>query len=150
MATNPSKKIRQITNRGVHDNLAIGALMFNKASGGQKNLPVGPHLKPLFIAPSTYTTNATSPRTVKMGTQLAIYNSTGSVNTITLAAPGVTPVALGIGITDANGNVGIPCAGNSWSYISVYDKPNFIANSASLHVFVVEDDTYIADESISK
>lgn len=146
-----NKKIRQTKGKDIHDVLNIGNLTFNKASGGQKNMAVGPHLKPLIDDASipSYTTNASTVRAVRKGAVLAIYNNSGTVGSVTLGADN-TVGALAVGATDSDGNVGVACKTNDWTLISVYDKNFIITNSASLLVYIVEDDTYISDEAINR
>lgn len=149
MAVQPAnKKFRQTKGNTVEDVLNIGNLIYNKASGAQKNVAVGPHLKPLINDASvpSYTTNATVVKSVRPGTALAIYNNSGTVASITLGEDN-TIASLAAGVTDAAGHVGVPCTPNSWTYISVFDKRFVIASSANLLVFVMEDDTYIAEEN---
>lgn len=132
----------------VEDAVNIGNLTFNRASGAQKNMSVGAHLKPLVDNPAvpSYTTNATTAKAIKPGTLLYVYNNSGTVGSLTLGEDN-TIAALAVGVTDALGHVGIACTPNDWTHISVYDKRFVITNSANLLVYVVEDDTYISDEN---
>jgi len=137
--------------REIHDVLNIGSLTFNKASGAQKNLAAGPHLKPLVLDPAapTFTTDASTARSVRPGALLAIYNNSGTAGAITLGTDAAVP-ALAIGVADSSGRVGIACKPNDWTYVSVYDKSFIRTTAATLLVYIVEDDTYISNESISK
>jgi hypothetical protein len=144
-----NKKIRQSKGKEVYDVNNLQNLLFNKATSAQKNLTVGPHLKPLILNPAapTYTTDATTARAVRSGSLLAVYNN-GGVASLTLGADASVP-ALAIGATDASGRVGIALKANDWTYVSVYDKHFVITTSATAYVYVIEDDTYISNESIT-
>jgi hypothetical protein len=140
----PDKKIRQIDGRDVQDPVNIVNVNYNEASGGNKNLQVGPFLKPIQIGTNSYTTDATTARSLRKGTILAIYNNSASLESITLGdTSGITSLAAGV--TDTNGNVGIPMKPNDWTYINTYEKQWVIASSANLKVLIVEDESYISN-----
>lgn len=140
----PDKKIRQIDGRDVQDPVNIVNVNYNEASGGNKNLQVGPFLKPIQIGTNSYTTDATTARSLRKGTILAIYNNSASLESITLGdTSGITSLAAGA--TDTNGNVGIPMKPNDWTYINTYEKQWVIASSANLKVLIVEDESYISN-----
>lgn len=140
MANPTNKAIRQSKARGVHDVLNIGNLTFNKASGGQKNMPVGPHLKPLNddVSVPSFTTDATTVRAVRPGSVLAVYNNAGAVGSITLGETNAI-ASLAPGATDVGGHVGVACKPNDWTYISVYDQPFVVASAATLLVYLISD-----------
>jgi hypothetical protein len=151
MTVPANKKIRQMKGSTVEDVLNAASLTFNRASGGQKNLGVGPHLKPLLVDPATntYSTDATTARTLRPGVLLAIFNKGSSVYSVTLGSD-TSVAALAVGVTNSNGEVGIPCKPGDWTYLSTFDKRTVITNNNNLVVFVVEDDTYIVDENPSR
>jgi hypothetical protein len=140
----PDKRIRQIDGRAVQDPVNIVNVNYNEASGGTKALQVGPFLKPIEIGTNSYTTDATTPRSLRKGTMLAIYNNSANLESITLGdTSGI--VSLAVGVTDANGNVGIPMRPNDWTYINTYDKQWVVASSSNLKVFIMEDESYISN-----
>ena len=140
----PDKKIRQLSGRATEDAQSIANINYNEASGGTKNLSVGPFLKPLRVG-NTYTTDATTAKSVRKGTSLAIWNDSGAVGSITLGDSNAV-TSLGHGVTDANGNVGIPMKPQDWTYINTYEKQWVIASAATLKVFIIEDETYISSQ----
>lgn len=150
MANPTNKVIRQSKAKQVEDPSNVQNLIYNRASGGQKNLPVGPFLKPLLKADQTFTTDASTAIAIKPGSVLAIFNkSTSTAYSITLGDDN-TVAAQAIGAVDANGNVGVACKPNDWSYVSMFTKRWAITNNNNLVVYLIEDDSYIIDESISK
>ena len=119
---------------------SIGLLEFNEQAGAQKVAQVGLHLKPLTADGVTFTTNATSSIALPFqGKNLAVYNNSGSVASITLGESAGTNLSLTAGVTDAAGHVGIPCPPNSWTYIACWTQQWVIASSASLLVFLIDD-----------
>jgi hypothetical protein len=147
MAVQPAnKKIRQMKGQTHEDVLNAGALTFNRQSSGQKNMPVGPHLRPHKNSSGSFTTNFTAVQALKLGTLLAVYNNSGTVQALTLSDDGAV-AALAAGATNPGGDVGIACKPNDWTYISAYDKRFARADSANLFVYIVADDTYITNEN---
>lgn len=146
MAVKIRKTIRQTDGRAVEDPSSITNLTYNEASGAQKNLAAGHCLKPLDVAGGGYTTDATTARSVRKGTTLAIYNNSGSVGSITISDLITTP-SLAAGATDVNGNVGLACRPNDWTYFNTYKKNFVIASAATLLVYVVEDESYVSNQS---
>jgi hypothetical protein len=121
------------------------SLEYNPASGGQKSLIVGPRLLPIPIA-SGYTTNAAAGLVLPyLGANLAIYNNAGTAAAITVSP--ATAAALAIGATDANGNVGVACPPNAWSYVSAGANQYIITSAATLIVYLIEDPTKITQET---
>jgi hypothetical protein len=114
---------------------------YNQAAGAQKNIEVGKHLVPLKSDATTYTTDASTARALpSKGRNLAIYNNAGTVGVVTLG-DSAGMAALTIGATDADGNVGIPCKPNDWTYIACNEKQFVKTSAATLFVFLIEDDT---------
>ena len=116
---------------------------YNDLAGAQKNLDVGPKLKPLTLGttPTTYTTAANVARQLPKGTQLAIYNN-GTIASITFGVDN-TVVSLAVGVTDANGHVGIPLKANDWTYLSLGKDSWFITSAATALVYIIDDHTFI-------
>lgn len=139
----PNKIYRTTNGNAVEDPSNAANLTYNEASGAFKNIDVGPFLKPIFTN-GTYTTNATASTRLKTGISFAIYNNSGAVQAVTFSDAAIP--ALGPGVTDVDGNVGIPCKPNDWTYLSNYEKPFIITNSANLLVFITQDDTYITSQ----
>jgi hypothetical protein len=143
-----NKKIRQMKGSTTEDVLGAEGLTFNRAAGAWKNMTVGPHLKPLNddVSIPSYTTNATTVRNFRPGSQLAVYNNAGTVGSITLGND-ATVTSLAVGATNSSGYVGVACKPNDWTYISSFDKRFVIASAATLLVYLIEDDTYITNEN---
>lgn len=150
MVSQKSKIIRNMRTRAVEDPGNIQNLTYNQASGGQKNLSVGPHLKPLVNAAGGWTTDASTIRALDLGAILAIYNNDTSVHAVRFSSSG-SATALAAGVVDATtGDVGVPCTPGTWNYLSNYDKRFIITDSNKLLVFLIKDETRIKDESIEK
>jgi len=142
----PDNKIRQMDGRGITDPSNINNLTYNEASGGFKNLNIGPFLKPIFLAATnSYTTDATTARSVRKGSIIAVYNNSSVLGAIT-CGDSPTMTALAAGATDSNGNVGIPCPPNAWTYIATNDKQFIKTTAITLLTFIVEDETYITSQ----
>lgn len=129
------------------DPSSIANQMFNEQAGAQKNVSVGPSLKPLKLTATTWTTDASTVRKITKGVQLAVYNNAGAVGSVTLSKSGtrtsLAPGAVDNTVGDTFGDVGIPCAPNSWTYISGHDNIAVITSAATLLVFIIEDDTSV-------
>ena len=123
-------------NKVAKDQGLIENIIFNDPAGGQKNLAVGPVLEPIFTS-GGYTTNLTTATPV-YGCNLAIYNNSGSLHTITLGDSSVT--SLGPGVSNTAGFVGVPCMPNQWTYLSAGEHTHAIASSTSLLVFRIKDE----------
>ena len=141
----PNKKIRQMDGRGTEDPANINNLTYNEASGGFKSIAIGPFFKPIRIGTSSYTTDASTARGVRKGAIIAIYNNSGTLGAVT-CGDSTAMAALAAGVTDVNGNVGIPCAPNSWTYIATNDKQFIRTTAATMLTFIVEDETYISSQ----
>lgn len=136
-----AKKIRQIDSREVYDQASIDNIQFNEASGAQKNIPGGLSLVPLNINATTWTTDASTRRTLpKKGTSLAIYNSDSSLHAVTLGDDSVT--ALASGAVSGN-NAGIPVPAGQWVYLNSNEKTHVITEDSTLLVYIIEDESKI-------
>ena len=121
------------------------SIEYNPASGAQKSLAVGPRLLPIQIS-GGYTTNASAGIILpEYGMNLAIYNNAGTVGSITAGTGTLT--ALAVGATDANGNVGVACPPNAWSYLSMGYNRQIITSAVTLLVYVIEDPTKFIQET---
>lgn len=146
MATNTNINKRGFPGFDTQDTGAIANLEYNNASGGLKTLEVGRHLLPIPTG-TTFTTNVTSATALpKMGKNLAVYNNTSTVGSITLGEDG-TITSLAVGVTDANGHVGIACLPNAYTYIACGLQQWVIASAATLLVYLIDDDTSIKFQS---
>jgi hypothetical protein len=141
---------RVIDNAFLQDPNQIEAVQYNPASGGKKVLAVGPRLLPIPIVSAgtpTWTTNAsgTAVGLPTLGANLAIYNNTGTAGSVTIGDIGIT--SLAIGAVDANGNTGVACPANSYTYISMGNHRYVITSAATLIVYIIEDPTQIQQET---
>lgn len=142
-----SNKInRVIDNAFLQDPYGIAAVEYNPASGGEKSLIVGPRLIPIQVA-SGYTTNVSSVTALPyLGALLAIYNNSGTAGSVTTGKNN-TITALAIGVTDSNGNVGVACPPNTYTYLSMGNNQWIISTASTLIVYIIEDPTKIAQET---
>ena len=143
--------IRTVPGEATLDPAAIANNQYNDSAGSQKVSEVGRHNLPFpFISGGAvaYTTNLTTQLPLpKNGMGLAVYNNSAAVHSITLGESATSPAAaLAAGVTDVNGHVGVPCTPNSWTYIATGTKTWVIADSASLLVFLVSDNSHIVNQ----
>lgn len=143
MVQKPNKKIRQTNGNSVEDPVNITNLQYNEAAGAQKNLSVGPFLQPLKDGAGGFTTNATTARAIRKGTAIAIYNNGSTAQAVSFGDAS-TMAALAAGATDVNGNVGMVCRPNDWTYFNSDEKSWVRTDSANLIVYIIKDDTYIS------
>jgi hypothetical protein len=145
-----AKNIRQIGGNNVQDPSSIDAVEFSKSAGSKKVSEVGRHLIPIpYISGGVvaYTTDASTARRLpNAGICLAVYNNANAVGSITLGPGPSAPTVLAPGATDASGNVGVPCAPNSWTYIACDVNVWVIASVATLLTFIIDDETSIKAE----
>lgn len=133
---------RQITPDAIVDSHSIESLGYNVSAGAFKKVTIGPKLKPLQSDATTYTTNATTAIDLgQPGKQLAVYNNSGSVGSVTTSSSAIASLAPGV--TDASGHVGIACPPNAWTQVSMGDDTFIIASAATLLVYMIEDDSYL-------
>jgi hypothetical protein len=144
-----SKKVRSINSGMIVDPSTLDNLKYNNPAGSQKVSEVGKHLLPLkYISGGAvaYTTDASTARVLdRAGACLAIYNNSGTVQSLTLNEAS-TIASLAPGVTDSAGHVGIPCMPNSWTYVACGYSNWVITSSANLLVFLINDETYITVE----
>lgn len=117
-------------------------LKFNQASGADKVIPAGHHLKPVFIGVGGYTTNATTRLNVGKGVTLAIYNNSALVASATIGDATVVSQAPGA-VQAGTPFVGVALSSQSFTYLNTYDKDYIVTSAATVLVYIVEDDTNI-------
>jgi len=138
---------RQIAGNNIVDPGLIDALLYSEASGARKSSEVGRHLLPLGDGASGFTTDATTARVLPSGGRnLAVYNNSAAVHAVTLGESSAQ-AALAAGATDGTGHVGIPCPPATWTYIACAGSNWVITDSATLLVFLIDDNTYIRQEA---
>jgi hypothetical protein len=143
----PFKIFRQIKDRDANGSGDIDNITYNEPAGAQKQLSVGPHLVPLNDGASGFTTDATTIRAMRRGTALAIFNTNATTVYAATIRGASTGTALASGVTDPiTGEVGVPCAPLSWTYLNSYDKQYVITNNVALQVFEIFDESYITNQ----
>jgi hypothetical protein len=116
---------------------------YNAYSGAFKNLEAGHYLLPLLAGTANATTDATTVKTARLGSTLAVFNTNATtVYSITLSK--ANTVAAGTAGTVVGEDVSVPCKPLDWTYLNTYDKQFLITEDADLLVFVVADDSYIS------
>lgn len=138
-------KKRNFPGNMVQDPGAIDMLEYSNSVGAIKTSENGRHLLPL-PTPGTGTGYTTAPTSAYplpgAGRNLAVYNNSGSVGSITFGTDN-TVTALAPGATDSSGRVGLPCPANSWSYFAAGYSNWVISSASTLLVFLINDDTSI-------
>lgn len=138
-------KKRNILGSSVQDPSAIAINEYSNAVGAVKTSENGRHLLPLPTPTvgTGYTTTPTAAYALpSAGRNIAVYNSTGTVGSVTFGTDN-TVTALAAGTTDSSGRVGLPCPGNSWSYFAGGYSNWVISSASSLFVFLINDDSSI-------
>ena len=115
---------------------------YNDLAGAQKNVSVGPKLKAIKLGEASYTTDATTARQIPKGTQLAIYNNSGSAESVTFGSTSAVASAAA-GTVTAAGVVSIALKPNDWTYVSAGKDSWVITSSANALVYVIDDHTWI-------
>jgi hypothetical protein len=142
----PNIRERQIPGDQSRDMSTIELLTYNEKAGARKSVEVGRALIPLGDGAGGFTTNAaTAPRILpSAGINLAIYNNSGAVGSITVGDNTMVSQAPGaVQISGSNVFVGVPVQPNGWLYLSSAQW-NWVAASAStLLVFIIDDPTYM-------
>lgn len=141
-----STKINRVVGKQVQDHHSIPAVEFNQPSGAKKITEVGRRLLPIPTS-TTPTCNVVAATALPaQGKNIAVYNNASTLATITVGSD-ATVTAQAAGTVDVNGNPGIPCAPNSWTYIACGPQQWIIASTATLLVYLIDDDTYIRQEA---
>jgi len=113
---------------------------YNDPAGGQKNLQVGPKLKPIQLSATSWTTDATTARQVQAGTQLAIYNNSTTLYGVRFGQDS-SIAAAAAGAVDAAGNVSCACKPSDWTYLAASEDTWVIAQNVALLVYIIDDHT---------
>lgn len=145
-----AKNNRVIDIAALQDPNQIKAIEYNPASGGQKSLIVGPRFLPIPIVTAgaqAYKTNVTSATALPyLGAILAVYNNAATAGSVTVGQDS-TVTSQAIGVSDTAGNVGVACAPNAYTYVSMGSNQWIIGSAATLIVYIIEDPTRIAQET---
>jgi hypothetical protein len=113
------------------------ALTLNTPTGANKTLQIGPKLLP-FGNTGSFTTDVTTSTKIERGSLIAVYNNNSTVGSIVLSPTSVASLAAGV--TDVNGNVGLPIPPNSWAYFTAWgDDEWIIASANTLKAYIVLD-----------
>lgn len=143
-----AKNQRNLSGASVRDTSTIDNLIYNEASGGRKSVPVGPHLLPLPDGASGFTTDASSVKILPSpGRNLAVYNNSGAVHAITLGEDNTVTAQAAGAVQAGTQHVGIACTPNAWTYIACGVQNWVISDSASLLVYLIDDETSIRQEA---
>lgn len=147
----PYKSERRITPDRVIDPSSLPSLGYNVAAGAHKQMKVGPHLLPVMLVTGgavVYTTDVSAGVNLGVqGVELAVYNNSGSVGSITISP--LAALSLAPGVTDAASNVGVPCPPNMWTYVSCADSRFVITSAATLLTFIIDDDSYLTPNALT-
>lgn len=142
-----NKKIRQIEGTNAQDPGANDILSYSDQAGSRKISEVGRHLLPLGDGASGFTTDASTARVLPSpGKNLAVYNNSAAVHAVTLGLNNAVP-ANAAGVATAIDQVGIACPPNAWTYIACAYHNWVRTDSASLLVYIIDDNTYIRPEA---
>ena len=140
-------KINRVVGKQVQDHHSIPAVEYNMPAGAKKVAEVGRRLLPIPTGAGTWTTNITTATGLPaMGKNLAVYNNSGSVGSVTVGNDN-TVVSAVAGSVDANGNASIPCPPNAWTYIACGPQQWVVGSAATLLAYLIDDDTYIRQEA---
>lgn len=141
-----AKNIRNLNGYSVQDPSIIENLTYNPQAGARKVAEVGRQLLPIPLSGTTWTTTPTAATALpSLGRNLAVYNNSSSVGTITLGTSSAV-TSLGVGAINAVGQAGIPCMPNSWTYIACGMQQWVISSASTLIVFLIGDTSYIMQE----
>jgi hypothetical protein len=148
MAINKNINKRGLPGYDVQDQGALANLKYNDAAGSEKVSEVGRHLLPIPNSATTWTTNVTAATPLaRMGKNLAVYNNSGTVASITLGEDN-TITSLAAGVTDSSGHVGIALMPNAWTYVACGKQNWVIASASTVLVYLIDDDTSIKFQAV--
>jgi hypothetical protein len=143
----------QIKNRSIpgdqsRDPAIVELLIYNEKAGARKSTEVGRALIPLDDGLGGKTTDASTQRSLPSGGRnLAIYNNSAAVHSITVGDSTVAAQAAGaVQTSGSNYFVGVPCPPNQWTYLAAAQWSYAITDSATLLVFLIDDPTYIVTQ----
>jgi hypothetical protein len=142
-----NKLQRVVDIKFVNSGADVSSIVYNPAAGATKVLNVGPRLLPIPTGLGTWTTNITAATGIPtLGANLAIYNNSGTAASVTVGQSAAV-ASEAIGAVDANGNVGVACPPNSYTYVSMGYNQWIIGSAATLIAYIIEDPTMIIKES---
>lgn len=142
-----AKTQRNIDNKFLNSGNDAQSIEYNPASGGQKALLVGPRLLPIPTGLNTWTTNITAATPMPLpGATLWIYNTAGTAGSVTVGQSAAV-ASQAIGAVDANGNVGVACAPNAYTQVSMGNNQWIIGSAATLICYIVEDPTFFTQQT---
>jgi hypothetical protein len=130
------------------DQGSIDNFTYDGLAGARKSTEVGRKLLPIPsntgspVGSGVTVINGAPVSLPSLGRNVAVYNNSGTMGSITFGSNN-TVASLAAGVLDANGNVGLPCPPNSWSYFAAGEQQWVISSAATLLVFLIADDTYI-------
>jgi len=139
------KIVRKMSSENVEDVNSVNNIEYNEASGAQKQLEVGPDLRPICSSGNTFITDLTTLTNVGRGRSLAIYNNSGTLGSVTLGKDSST-LLLAAGVVSGD-NAGIPVMPNAWTYVAVYDRPWVVTSAATMLCYLINDTTYVTDQN---
>jgi hypothetical protein len=141
----PQIKDRQLPGDQARDPSIIELLTYNERSGARKSTEVGRALLPLGNGAGGFTTDASTKRVLpSAGMNLAIYNNSGSVGSVTVGDNTVTAQSAGaVQISGANAFVGVPVPPNSWLYLAAGQWNYVVSTASTLLTYIIDDPTYI-------
>lgn len=129
------------------DTASISNIIYNNAAGVRKSSDFGKNLCPLNTGAGTFTTDATTIRTLSgLGKNLAVFNSDTALHSVTLGLD-ASRTSLAAGATDVDKSIGFPCPPGVWTYIAAFDRQFVISDSNKLFIFLINDDTSIKIEA---
>ncbi len=138
---------RSIPSDQSRDPGSVAAITYNEKSGAQKNTEVGRALLPLPLTATTWTTDASTKRSLpSAGRNLAIYNNSAAVHAVTVGDSTMAAQAAGVVQTSGSPSapfVGVPVPPNEWLYLACGEWSFVQTDSALLLVFLIDDPSYI-------
>ena len=125
-----------------YDSQQTASNTYNDYAGAQKNMSVGAVLQPVRTGSSWSTDASSSALEVPAGTQIAIYNTAGTLGTVRFGSTS-SVTAGSVGEVSAEGSPSVACKPTDWTYVCCGER-TFIKTSAnSLIVYVIQDDTVL-------
>lgn len=129
------------------DQGSVGSITFSPYSGAERNAEVGSFLIPIPTSSTTWTTKPTAATGLpKQGCSLAIFNNSAIVGSVTLGSDG-TVTSQAPGSVDVNGNAGIPCTPNAWTFIACWNKQWVISSASTILCYIIADDSMVVATS---
>lgn len=142
MAT-PKIRNRSVPGDKSRDPSSIELNTYNEKAGSRKSSEVGRKLLPMGNGAGGFTTDASTKRILdSAGLNIAVYNNSAAVHAVTVGDSTVTAQAAGA-VQAGTNFAGMPCPPNAWSYFALGEWNNVVTDSATLMVFVIDDDSSI-------